>query len=196
MKKEFKTKLKEFVENNRFTNAYYVAGYMDAIGAKSLVRDETANNTLPLKSIDDFEGKVKELKDKYDSMVAIDIPSQVKIYQNRDGVKAIATMSDSLLTLSSNGYSLIGPIDGQRFEKCDPEQFIMKECSFEELIRGDIFFDGNYVKNNEVGLLTSEELYILFDSNGRFCRYTRGAGISVHTYINNNKTVFKLCRKK
>lgn len=61
MNKEFKEKLKTFVENNRFTNAYYVAGYMDAIDAPSTVRDETAADVYPLKNIADFEEMVKKL---------------------------------------------------------------------------------------------------------------------------------------
>lgn len=194
MNKEFKEKLKAFVENNRFTNAYYVAGYMDAIEAPSTVRDETAADVYPLKNIADFEEMVKKIKSEQKEVIVIDIPRQVKIYQNEDEIKAIATVDNSLLTLSPNGYSLIGPVTGQGFEECDRSQFIMKTCPYEHLKPGDVFFDEDDIEGKGTRHLTSEDLYIM-SMNGNFYCYDRDCGVRPFGYEGSDKKVFRLCKR-
>lgn len=194
MNKEFKEKLKAFVENNRFTNAYYVAGYMDAIDAPSTVRDETAADVYPLKNIADFEEMVKKIKSEQKEVIVIDIPRQVKIYQNEDEIKAIATVDNSLLTLSPNGYSLIGPVTEQGFEECDRSQFIMKTCPYEHLKPGDVFFDEDDIVGKGTRHLTSGDLYIM-SMNGRFYCYDKECGVRSFSYEGSDKKVFRLCKR-
>lgn len=194
MNEESKRKLKEFVESNRFTNAYYVAGYMDAIDTPSMVRDETAEDVYPLKNITDFEKMVEELKFIQRVTTVIEVPSQVKIYQNEDGIKAIATVDNSLLTLSPNGYSLIGPVTGQGFEECDRSQFIMKTCPYEHLKPGDVFFDEDDIEGKGTRYLTSEDLYIM-SMNGKFYCYDRDCGVRSFGYEGSDKKVFRLCKR-
>ena len=124
----------------------------------------------------------------------MEVPSQVKIYQNEDGIKAIATVDNSLLTLSPNGYSLIGPVTGQGFEECDRSQFIMKTCPYEHLKPGDVFFDEDDIEGKGTRHLTSEDLYIM-SMNGKFYCYDRDCGVRSFGYEGSDKKVFRLCKR-